>query len=209
MALPKLNLDSVLKLPLAKRILILLVVNVAVAGLMYWFLTGPKYGEVQTLKVEIKDLTVKLVENRQIAADIPKYIREKEEMEAKLAAAVAQLPNAKEIPDLIDGISSSGERAGLKILIFRPGREVPKGFYAEVPVKMTVEGKYESLYEFSRKIGNLPRIVNLGGMSILSMGHKNRVPLLKADFTATTFRFVPQSEMADQDKDDGKPRKKK
>jgi len=189
-----LNLDSVMKLPLAKRVLILLAVNIAVAGLVYWFLTGPKYDEVKALKVELQELTAKLAENRQIAADIPRYIREKEEMEAKLAAAVAQLPNAKEIPDLIDGISSSAEKSGLKIQIFKPGKEVPKGFYAEVPVKMTVEGKYEALYEFSRKIAALPRIVNLGGMDIKSMGHKNRVPLLKADFTATTFRFVPQAE---------------
>lgn len=190
----KMNLDSVLKLPLAKRVLILLAINIAIAALVYWFLTGPKYGEVKALNVEIQALTAKLVENRQIAADIPKYIREKEEMEAKLAAAVAQLPNAKEIPDLIDGISSSGEKSGLKILLFRPGREVPKGFYSEVPVKMTVEGKYESLVEFSEKIGNLPRIVNLEGMNISSLGHRNRVPMLKADFTATTFRFIPQAE---------------
>jgi type IV pilus assembly protein PilO len=207
MALPKINLDSVLKLPLAKRVLILLAINVAVGGLVYWFLTGPKYGEIKKLNVELEQLTAKLVENRQIASDIPKYIREKEEMEAKLEAAVAQLPNAKEIPDLIDGISSSAERSGLKIQIFRPGKEVPKGFYAEVPVKMTVEGKYESLYEFSGKIGNLPRIVNLGGMNIVSTGHKNRVPVLKADFTATTFRFIPQSEVAE--KAEGKPGKKK
>ena len=59
---------------------------------------------------------------------------------------------------------------------------------------MTVEGRYESLYEFSQKIGALPRIVNLGGMDIKSLGHRNRVPLLKADFTATTFRFIPQAE---------------
>lgn len=189
-----LNFDSVMKLPIAKRVLILLAINILVAGAVYWFLTGPKYDEVKALNVELQELTVKLAENRQIAADIPKYIREKEEMEAKLAAAVAQLPNAKEIPDLIDGISSSAEKSGLKILIFKPGKEVPKGFYAEVPVRMTVEGRYESLYEFSRKIGALPRIVNLGGMDIKSMGHRNRIPLLRADFTATTFRFVPQAE---------------
>lgn len=190
----KINLDSVFKLPLSKRVLILVAINLVTAGLVYWFLTAPKYDEVKELSGQLEELTAKLVENRQIAADVPKYIREKEEMEAKLAAAVAQLPNAKEIPDLIDGISSSGEKSGLKIQLFRPGREVPKGFYAEVPVKMTVEGRYESLYEFSEKIANLPRIVNLGGMEIISLGHRNRIPVLKADFTATTFRFIPQAE---------------
>lgn len=190
----KINLDSMMKLPLSKRVLILVAINVVVAGLVYWFLTGPKYGEVSDLRGQLTELTAKLVESRQIAADIPKYIREKEEMEAKLAAAVAQLPNAKEIPDLIDGISASGEKSGLKIQLFKPSKEVPRGFYAEVPVKMAVEGRYESLYEFSDKIAKLPRIVNLGGMDIKSLGHKNRIPVLKAEFTATTFRFIPQAE---------------
>ena len=115
-------------------------------------------------------------------------------MEALLKAAVAQLPNEKEIPDLIDSISRAGEKSGLKILLFRPGKEVARGFYAEVPVNMSVEGKYESLYEFSAKVGNLPRIVNIENMSITSLGHKNRVPLLRANFVATTFRFIPGAE---------------
>jgi len=126
-----------------------------------------------------------------IAADIPKYRKEKEELEKLLQAAVAQLPNEKEIPDLIESISRAGEKAGLKILLFRPGKEAAKGFYAEVPVNMAVEGKYESLYEFSAKVGNLPRIVNIENMSITSLGHKNQVPMLKANFVATTFRFIP------------------
>src|SRR3990170_4047820 len=192
MALPKINLDAVLKLPLSKRILIVAAVNLV--------LVGPKYDEIKALGAELEALSVKLNESRLIAADIPKFLKEKEEMEMKLAAAIAQLPNAKEIPDLIDGISKSGEKAGLKILIFRPGKEVAKGFYAEVPVKMTVEGKYESFYDFSLKIAGLPRIVNLGGMDVKSQGHRNRVPVLKADFVATTFRFIPAQEEGEQKK---------
>ncbi|OGP22352.1 MAG: hypothetical protein A2054_07300 [Deltaproteobacteria bacterium GWA2_55_10] len=200
MALPKINLDAVLKLPLSKRILIVAAVNLVLVGLMYTFLIGPKYDEIKALGAELEALSVKLNESRLIAADIPKFLKEKEEMEMKLAAAIAQLPNAKEIPDLIDGISKSGEKAGLKILIFRPGKEVAKGFYAEVPVKMTVEGKYESFYDFSLKIAGLPRIVNLGGMDVKSQGHRNRVPVLKADFVATTFRFIPAQEEGEQKK---------
>jgi len=56
---------------------------------------------------------------------------------------------------------------------------------------MSVEGRFESLFDFSVKVGNLPRIVNLTSMDIISRGHKNRIPDLKADFVATTFRFIP------------------
>src|SRR3989304_6224781 len=141
----KINIDSVIKLSLSKKILVLAAINIVVIGAVYWFLTGPKYEDINRLKGERQDLMRRLNENRMIAADIPKYQREKEEMEEKLKMAVAQLPNEKEIPDLIDSIHASSEKSGLKILLFRPGRDVNKGFYAEIPVNMSVEGRYESL----------------------------------------------------------------
>ncbi|MDP2689968.1 MAG: type 4a pilus biogenesis protein PilO [Deltaproteobacteria bacterium] len=190
----KLNIDTVMKLPLSRKIIILAAINMVIIGIFYWFLIGPKYGEIKGIKEQYASLQAKLDENRVIAADIPRYRKQKEEMEEKLKAAVAQLPNEKEIPDLIDSISRAGEKAGLKILIFRPGKEIRKGFYAEVPVNMAVEGRYESLYDFSAKVGSLPRIVNIEDMSIVSLGHKNRVPVLKANFVATTFRFIPGPE---------------
>lgn len=185
------NLDSIMKLPLSRRIIILVVINAVIAGLAYWLFIGPKYDEVTRYKADLVQLNAKLAESRTIAADIPRFRKEKEDLEAKLARAVAQLPNEKEIPDLIDAISNAGEEAGLKILLFKPGRDVPKGFYAEVPVNMSVEGSYESLYDFSVKVASLPRIVNIGGMNITSAGHKGISPVLKASFVATTFRFMP------------------
>ncbi|MEK7680222.1 MAG: type 4a pilus biogenesis protein PilO, partial [Deltaproteobacteria bacterium] len=122
------------------------------------------------------------------------------EMEKKLSAAIEQLPNEKEIPDLIDSISASGEDAGLKIMLFKPGREVPKGFYAEIPVNMSVEGRFESMFSFSYRVSRLPRIVNVGNLDIVSQGHKNRIPLLKAEFVATTFRFIPGPPEGEQKK---------
>lgn len=186
-----LNLEAVMRIPFQKRVVILAAVNLLIVALVFWFLIRPEYDNVKRLNANLQDLNVKLKENRLIAADIPKYLHDEEEMENKLKAAVAQLPNEKEIPDLIDSISASGQAAGLKILLFKPDREVRKGFYAEVPVSMSVEGRFESLYDFSVKVGNLPRIVNISGMDIVSTGHKNRVPVLKANFVATTFRFIP------------------
>ena len=190
----KLNIDSIMRLPLSRKIIILAAINVVIIGLFYWFLIGPKYAQINGLEEQDQNLQVKLTENRIIAADIPKYRKDKEDMEALLNAAVAQLPNEKEIPDLIESISRAGEKSGLKILLFRPGKEVGRGFYAEVPVNMSVEGRFESLYEFSAKVGNLPRIVNMESMSITSLGHKKRVPVLRANFVATTFRFIPAPE---------------
>lgn len=189
------NVEELMKLPLGKRIGILVAVNVVIMALIAWFLIWPSYSLLSGYRTNIVELNVKLVKDRKIAADIPKYLSEKKQMVDSLEKALTQLPNDKEIPDLMDSISTRAQRAGLKILTFRPGAEVPKGFYAEVPVSMTVEGKFEGLYDFTQKVASLPRIVSLGNMIIVSKGHVNNIPMLRADFVATTFRFIaPQDE---------------
>lgn len=185
------KLESIVKLSTAKKVILLVAVNFVIAAGIYWLFTGPKKADVKSLRGDMRRLSIKLEDNRRVASDLPRYLKEKKEMEKKLADAVARLPNEKEIPDLIDAISNAAKKSGLKIVLFRPAHEVNKGFYADLPINMSVEGRFESLFDFSVKVGNLPRIVNLTSMDIVSRGHKNRVPDLKADFVATTFRFIP------------------
>lgn len=191
-----LKLDAVLKLPLSNKILIVVVLNAVIAGLFYYFLLDPKRVEMTLLKTNLDDLTAEIESNRRIAADIPKFEQEKAALEEQFKKALEQLPNEKEIPNLIDSISMSAKTSGLKIILFQPGVEVPKGFYSDVPVNMEVEGTFDSLYKFSEKVGKLPRIVNIGGLNI--SGAQGNVislePSLKARFVATTFRFVPEGE---------------
>jgi type IV pilus assembly protein PilO len=188
-----LKLDTIMKLSLAKRLLILGAINLLIAGIFYQFLLVKKTEEIAKLDGELQELEVKLNESRIIARDIPLFEKQKADLEEKLKAAVSHLPNEKEIPDLIDSISQAGRDSGLKILLFKPLGEVPRGFYAEVPVSMKVEGEYEGIFEFSDKVSELPRIVNIGNMKISSdkKSLMSRTPLLSADFVVTTFRFIP------------------
>ncbi|MEE9614584.1 MAG: type 4a pilus biogenesis protein PilO [Thermodesulfobacteriota bacterium] len=184
--------DLILKRPLYQRVLVLAVINIAIVGLVFSTLLGPKRLQATELTDELDILTIKLQENRRIASDIPRFQKEKEELEGKLKLALAQLPNEKEIPSLIDGISDAGNEAGLTLLLFQPSMEVLKDFYAEVPVDMEVSGRYESLFHFCEKVASLPRIVNIGSINVsVAKGSGNsRTPELSASFVATTFRFV-------------------
>ncbi len=187
----KINIESIIKLSPPKKILILAAINVFIIGVIYWFFIGPKKLEVKSLNADLNRISRQIEDNRRVAADIPRYLHEKQVMESRLKDAVSRLPNEKEIPDLIDAVSNAAKKAGLKVVLFKPGRELQKGFYAEIPINMTVEGRFESLYNFGVKVGNLPRIVNLASLDVLSTGHKKNVPVLKSNFVATTFRFIP------------------
>ncbi|HHL39363.1 MAG TPA: pilus assembly protein PilO [Deltaproteobacteria bacterium] len=199
------KLDAVLKLPLWQRALVVAAVNLLLAGLSYQFLLAPKQAEVERLKQRSAELERELTRSRIIAKDIPKYEREREELEEKLKKALAQLPNEKEIPDLLKSISDAAGEAGLHIVLFKPRAEIPKGFYAEVPVDMIVEGRYESLFKFCVKVGELPRIVNIGTVDIASKEEMSRIPTLNAKFIVTTFRFVSSDEAAGAEGAGGTP----
>ena len=204
-----LKLETIMKLPLQKKVLILAGANILLLLLLYQFLFSPKISEIGTLKGNLDTLQGKLESDRAIAMDIPRYKREKDALEASLKKALEQLPNEKEIDGLLDSIFVAGEEVGLKILLFKPETEIPKGFYAEVPVRMEVEGGYESIYGFCKKVGRLPRIVNVGKLSI-NTDKKDEVtlsPKLRATFTVTTFRFIPGAGL--EQEGDGKKKKKK
>jgi type IV pilus assembly protein PilO len=190
--------DFILKLSLLKKLLILAGISIVIAGCFVQFMIKPKLESMAKLTAKTAVITIQLHDNRSIAKDIPRFQREKEELEIQLKKALSQLPNEKEIPNLIESISNAGKDAGLKILLFRPKPDVVRGFYAEVPVAMNVEGTYESLFNFCKKVSELPRIVNIEGISLTisnETGEKlSADPKLKSSFVATTFRFIPEAE---------------
>lgn len=186
----KVNLDFIMKRPRSHRLGALALINIIIIGACYWFLIGPKMTEIDSLKIKLGDLQVKVKDSRTIASDIERYKNEKKALEDKLSTALAQLPNEKEIPDLIVSISDAVKESGLQINLFKPVKERRKGFYAEVPVNMVVEGRYESLFEFAQRVANLPRIVNIESITIKTT-QGGTEPKLKSEFVVTTFRFIP------------------
>ncbi len=187
------KLDRVLKLPRLHKVLILIGVNLLVGLVSYQFFISPQLDRIEELRDRMDRLEIKLIETKRIAQDIPRYRKEKEELEIKLKEALERLPDKKEIPGLIDSISESGKKAGLKILFFKPLPEKPKGFYAAVPVSMEVEGTFESLFDFCYRISKLSRIVNITGVKVsLTKGGTSLAPMLRAKFVVTTFRFIPE-----------------
>jgi len=85
-------------------------------------------------------------------------------------------------------------RVRLDILTFKPGKETPKGFYAEVTIDMKVEGNFNSVILFFEKVANLPRIVNINALNVTSGKEIRGEVMLTAQFLATTFKFLAQPE---------------
>jgi len=115
------------------------------------------------------------------------------ETQESLGALLKQLPNKSEMDALLTDINQAGLGRGLQFESFRPGPEIANGAFAEQPISIKVTGNYDDLGKFSSDISMLPRIVTLNEISINPVGGG-----LSMDAVAKTFRYLDDSEVADQ-----------
>jgi type IV pilus assembly protein PilO len=116
------------------------------------------------------------------------------ELGAELKQAEAQLPDSKEIPDLLSNISSAGRDSGLEMISFRQKAEQLKDFYAEVPVEVAVRGNYHQVATFFDRVGKLDRIVNVGDIAMQGPKREGDLMIVDTACSAVTFRFLDEAE---------------
>jgi len=198
-----LGIDRIVKLPNKQKIALLIILLLAEVALLFFFLIQPRYKELKGLEENLADLQQKVQENRILAAKLPILLKEYEQLNRQLAAALTELPNEKEIPGLLTSVTDEGKKAGLDFLVFRPRPEQPKDFYAAVPVDITVSGTFSSVGNFFAAVGNLPRIMNISNVSFSDIKSSGDRTSLKVTCLATTFRFLEK----DEQKNDKKQKK--
>jgi type IV pilus assembly protein PilO len=194
------SVEKILKLPTKQKILILILVSIIEAAVLVWFLYLPKHNELNVLKVELTRLESEISDKTRIANNLPKLQIEYEQLNKELAQALTELPNSKEIPSLLTSITTLGKNAGLDFLTFRPKAEIPKDFYADVPVDIIISGSYFSVANFFAAVANLPRIVNITNVAFSDIRSVNNRMMTKVTCLATTFRFLDKKEIKDDKK---------
>lgn len=186
------KIEKILRLPRYKRVLMLLGIVVVVVGLFIYLVHLPQREELALAQQETAALEAKLQEGRRIAGDLPKFKAEYEKMQEQLKLALTELPDSKEIPTLLTGIATRARDNGLSVLRFKPGNEVPKGFYADVPVELKLSGSFHEFAMFFASVGNMSRIVNISNLTMGNAKQEGRRTELSVDCLATTFRFLEE-----------------
>ena len=194
------SVEKILKLPAKQKILILVLISIIEAAAIIWFLYLPKHNELVGLKAELTKLQDDINKKTLIANNLPKLQKEYDQLNQELARALTELPNTNEIPSLLTSITTLGKSAGLDFLTFRPKAEVPKDFYADVPVDIIISGSYFSVANFFAAVANLPRIVNITNVTFSDIKSVNNRMMTKVTCLATTFRFLDKKEIKDDKK---------
>jgi type IV pilus assembly protein PilO len=79
---------------------------------------------------------------------------------------IRQMPTKAEVANLLVDISQTGLASGLEFKLFKPGADIRKEFYSELPINIKVVGLYEELGLFVSGLAALPRIVTVHNVAI-------------------------------------------
>lgn len=182
-------LDKFDSLSRLRKILLCSGLLLVVVGIFIWFFYLPKFEKIGELKKEYAKLEKELTTVKKKAGLLKRYKAEMEKAEVNFRLAKKKLPETKEIPALLDGISQSGQDAGLEFLLFQPKPEIKRDFYAEIPVAIKVVGNFHNTAIFFDKVSKLSRIVNIKN---IVMSPRKSGGALNTSCTAVTYKYIEQ-----------------
>lgn len=187
-------LDTILDRPKSHKIIILAVLVLVLLIIGYLYIYAPQAHEIGRLTEDVENAERERNKKRLQAANRVKLQKDLQELDARLKEAVAQLPNKKEIPDLLRSISNKARESGLEIMLFRPRGENYQDFYAEIPVEVVVRGQFFNVVSFFDEVGRLTRLVNMNNIGFKSPRVTGEQVILETSTMATTFRFLDEAE---------------
>ncbi|MBT5218479.1 MAG: type 4a pilus biogenesis protein PilO [Woeseia sp.] len=190
--LQSLDANDIGRWPFVFRAAVIGIVFVIVVGAgVYFTIINDKAPALE--RVQQEELTLRDVfKNKQRkAANYDAYKDQLAQMEQSFGTMLRQLPGETEIPSLIVDISQTGLAAGLKERLFQPRPEVPKDFYAEKPITISLSGGYHEIANFVSGIAALPRIVTLHDINI-TPDNPQDYDALTLQVTAKTYRYIEE-----------------
>lgn len=187
-------LDAILDRSTAQKVAILGVSVILIAALYYSFLFSPKADELAKLADSVEIARNEKTVKTQKAANLSRLRQDLQRLDGELKKAIAQLPEKKEIPELLSSISSKAQQSGLDVLLFRPRPESYQEFYAEVPVDITVKGNFHNTVNFFDDVGRMDRLVNIDNIGFKNPTVSGDSVVLETTSVATAFRFLDEAE---------------
>jgi type IV pilus assembly protein PilO len=183
------------------------IVFLVATGLLVWqFVYKGNMPDLRQAEAEQQQLWNTFDQKQRKAANLEAYRQQLAEIERSFGAMLRQLPGKTEVPSLLVDISQTGLASGLQEKLFQPSAEVRRDFYAELPIKIRLTGGYHEFGAFVSGIAALPRIVTLHDIEITQnsgrgggRGVATATDDLTLDLTAKTYRYLEESELAEQE----------
>lgn len=174
---------------------------VVLAGVWYYLDIGAQLDQLTMEQGREVELRNTFEQKQKKAANLDEYKEQLLEIEKTFGDLLRQLPNKTQVPELIVDVSQTGLASGLEFELFKPGAEVIREFYAELPIEVRVLGNFANFGTFVSGLAALPRIVTVHNIKITPNGARDgrgpgneKFPLTMSALVRT-YRYLDEGEL--------------
>jgi type IV pilus assembly protein PilO len=193
----RLNPNDVGTWPIIPKVVVLGSLFAALIAAGWWFVWQDQLDELETKQKQEITYKEEYLNKKRQAVNLDLHLQQLNEIDRSFGALLKQLPNKSEVESLLVEINQAGMGRGLQFELFKPGQELVKDFYAELPISVRLVGSYHDFGAFAGDIGRLSRIVTLNNLAISTQAKDGALVL---DAVTKTFRYLDEEELARQRK---------
>ena len=104
------------------------------------------------------------------------------------------LPATTEYPSFLSSLQSVANVSGVTLSAWTPQEEIPEQFYARVPMKLELTGRFHQVAKFFYGVGQLDRIINMENISVTDPKQEGDEVDMKVEVLATAFRALAEGQ---------------
>jgi type IV pilus assembly protein PilO len=188
--------SALAKLPLAAKI----GVGVALSFLVlftYWFIFYSDIAsKIEGAQRQRSSLHDDLAQQQQAEAT---YFADRGELalrEQRARELNKVLPPDPEEDAFLSSVQQASNAAGIDLKGYAPQEEVPQSFYAKIPMRLDLSGKFHQIAKFAYELGKLDRIINVEDIELTDPAVVGDEVVLKGRCLATAFHAIKPKEPA-------------
>lgn len=168
------------------------------AALYFVMFYGDIQNDISNEKNRTTQLQQQLMEANASKDAYQKDLDEKTRREQLAREQKKILPDESETPAFLSALQNVATISGVNLTSWTPQEEVPLEFYAKVPMKLTLKGKFHQVAKFFHGVGQLDRIINVEDIQIKSPKSEGDDIEIDTECLATAFRAVRSGDAAAQ-----------
>ncbi len=178
------------RLPAAAKIGIgvAFVALIAVAYFIVFY--GDVSGAIRTERSKEAELHAKLADARNLEFAYHQDLAELNERQQRQRELNKVLPENASYPAFLSAIQGVANVSGVNLVAWSPMEESPQQFYAKVPMRLQLTGRFHQIAKFFAGVGQLDRIINVEDIKITDPKLEGEELMVKIECLATAFRAL-------------------
>lgn len=180
------------KLPWYGQVGVFLLLSVALFLAFRFYYVGPQLEALGQKQAELQQMRAEVAQAEQDAIELAAFQTEVDDLNSRLAALSAVLPEQQEVAGLLRQLQTFAVQSNLTLRAFRPQAAVTQEMHSEWPIQLELDGTFHNLGNFFDRVSKFSRIISINNVIIRAKEPPELNLTISAECTATTFVLLNQ-----------------